>query len=105
MPLTADAADFEWTAAGADFADGFGFAHTGKEIILVRNDNVGDQTVAIDSVANAKGREGDIPAYTIEAGEYAAFGPFPVSGWRQANGQLYGAASAADVMLAVLRLP
>ncbi len=104
-PLTANSADFVWTAAGASFADGFQFAHTGKEILLVRNDNAGAQTVTIDSVPDAKNREGDITAYSVGAGEYAAFPPFPVEGWRQSNGMLKGAASAADVYLAVLRLP
>lgn len=104
-PLTANSADFVWTAAGADFADGFRFQHTGKEILLVRNDNVGAQTVTINSVANQRGRTGTISAYSVGAGEYAAFPPFPVEGWRQSNGYLTGAASAADVQLAVLRLP
>jgi hypothetical protein len=104
-PLAANAADITWTAAGAAFADGFRFPHTGKEILLVRNDNAGPQTVTINSVANAKGRSGSISTYSVGIGEYAAFPPFPVDGWRQTSGYLTGAASAADVYLAVLRLP
>ena len=104
-PLTANSADFTWTAAGANFADGFRFAHTGKEILLVRNDNVAAQTVTILSEPNTKGRRGDITAYSVGIGEYAAFPPFPLAGWRSAAGYLVGAASATDVMLAVLRLP
>ena len=104
-PLTANSADIVFTPAGADFADGFQFVHTGREIILVRNGNVGAQTITINSVPNAKGRSGTITAYSLGAGEYAAFPPFPVDGWRQSSGYLTGAMSAADVEIAVLRLP
>lgn len=105
LPVTANAADIVWTAAGADFADGAAFDHTGREIILVRNDNVGAQTLTIDSVADEKGRTGDITTYSVGAGEYAAFGPFPVAGWRQSDGDMNIVASAADVYLAIIRLP
>jgi hypothetical protein len=104
-PLTANAADFVWTAAGADFADKARFIHTGRELILVRNNNVGAKTVTIESVADPKNRTGNITTYSVGAGEYAVFGPFPVLGWRQTTGYLQLAASAADVMFAILRLP
>jgi len=104
-PLTANAADFVWTAAGADFADGARFPHTGKEIILVRNDNVGAQTVTIESAVDEKNRVGNITTYSVGIGEYAAFPPFPVVGWRQTTGYLMLEASAADVSFAILRLP
>lgn len=105
LPLVANSADFTWTAAGADFADGFMFPMTGREILLVRNDNVAAQTVTIDSSLDPFGREGDITAYSVGIGEYAVFPNFPRQGWATATGYLYGAAAATDVMLAVLRLP
>jgi len=105
LPLTANAADFTWTAAGADFADGAVFPLTGREILLVRNDNVGAQTVTITSVADDKNRTGDITTYSVGAGEYAVFPCLAVDGWRQTDGNLDIEASAADVMFAVLRLP
>jgi len=104
-PLSANAADITFEASGADFADGASFPHTGREIILVRNDNVGAQTITIESKADAKNREGDITTYSIGASEYAAFGPFPVDGWRQSDGDMNFAVSAADLYLAVIRLP
>lgn len=105
LPLSANSADVAWTAAGAEFADGFSIPHTGKEILLVRNDNVGPQTVTINSLADAKHqRTGDITTYSVGAGEYAVFGPWQADGWRQSTGLVHGAASAADVMLAVIRL-
>lgn len=104
LPIAANALDVTWTAAGAAFADGFSFPLTGKEILLVRNGNVGAQTVTINSVADPYRRTGDITAYSVGPGEYAVFPQFQMTGWQQPNGLLHGAASAADVMLAVLRL-
>jgi hypothetical protein len=105
LPLTVNTADFVFTAAGADYADGFSFTHTGREILIVQNANVGAKTVTITSVANAKKRTGDITTYSVGASEFAIFGPFPKDGWTQSTGLLHGAASAADVNLAVVRLP
>lgn len=104
-PLSANDADITFTASGADYADGAAFPHTGKEIILVRNDNVGAQTITISSVVDEKKRSGDITTYSIGAGEYAAFGPFPVDGWRQADGDMNIEFSEADLYVAILRLP
>lgn len=102
-PLAADSADFTWTNAGASYADGAGFALTGRELLLVRNNNVAAQTITIQSTNDAYNRKGDITNYQIGAGEFAVFGPFPKDGWAQADGMLYFAASAADVAFAVLR--
>jgi len=107
LPLTAGAEDFTWTASGADFADGFSFTNTGREIILVRNDNVGAQTVTISSVAiDPSKRSGDITTYSMGAADYAWFGPFKPEGWNQSGTSLlYGAVSAADLYIVVVRLP
>ncbi len=101
---TADSLDITWTAAGADFADGFKFPLTGKEILLVRNGNVAAKTVTISSVVDAYNRTGDITTYSIGASEYARFPQFQKDGWMQSDGYLYGACSAADMYIAVLRL-
>lgn len=105
LPVTAEAADFTYTASGADFADGASFPLTGREVLIVRNDNAGAQTITINSVVDDKNRTGDITTYSIGIGEYAVFGPFPKSGWAQASGDLYFEVAAADLFLAVLRLP
>jgi hypothetical protein len=104
-PITANAADIAWTASGADYADGFGYALTGRELLLIRNDNAGAQTVTIESVIDEYNRESDITTYSIGIGEYAMFGPFPKDGWGQTDGTLHGAVTAADLYLAVIRLP
>lgn len=103
LPLAADSADFTWTAA--DQGDGNDTPLTGRELLLARNDNAGAQTVTVHSVPDAYNREGDITTYSMAAGDYAAFGPFDIAGWKQADGKLWFNGSAADVFFAVLRLP
>ena len=105
LPLVAESADFVWTTAGADFADGASFVLTGREILLIRNDNAGAQTVTITSVVDKYGRTGDITAYSVGIGEYAVMPIFKTEGWKQTTGLLHFAASAADVFFAVLRMP
>jgi len=106
LPLTAGAEDFTWTASGADFADGFSFTNTGRELILIRNDNVGAQTITISSVVDRFNRTGDITTYSMAADDYAWFGPFKQEGWNQSGTQtLYAAVTAADLYICVVRLP
>ena len=105
LPVTANAADFVWTTAGADFADGVRFPHTGREIVLIRNDNVGAQTVTVESVIDPQRRTGDITTYSVGIGEYAVFNAMAITGWRQTSGEFWLTASATDVFFAVLRLP
>lgn len=104
-PLVANSADLTWVASGADFADGAGYTLTGRELLLVRNDNVGAQTITIQSVVDPQNRTGNITAYSIGIAEYAMFGPFPKEGWAQSDGKLYFAVTAADLYFAVVRMP
>lgn len=106
LPLTANAEDFTWTASGADFGDGFSFTNTGREVILIRNDNAGAQTITVSSVVDKYNRTGDITTYSVGIGEYAWFGPFKPDGWNQTGSSLlYAAVTAADLYIAVMRLP
>ena len=104
-PLVANVADFTWTTAGADFADGVRFPMQGREIILIRNDNGGAQTVTVESVVDPYARTTDITTYSVGIGEYAIFSALAISGWRQTNGEMWLTASATDVFFAILRLP
>ena len=103
IPLTADSADYTYTAG--DAVNGNSFPHTGKEIILARNVGASPATITIDSVDDPYNRQGDISAYSIGASEFAAFPPFPVQGWRQSDGKMYIDVSSTDIELAILRLP
>ncbi|HYI67132.1 MAG TPA: hypothetical protein VEW95_09430 [Candidatus Limnocylindrales bacterium] len=105
LPLAANDADVTFTAAGAAFADGASFPMTGRELLLVRNPSGGALTVTINSVSDSRKRTGDITAYSIGAGEVAAFWPNRTEGWRQTTGLLHFAASAAELEFAVIRLP
>lgn len=103
LPLAANAVDVPHVAA--DVANKEQVALTGREIVLVRNDDVGAQTVTFTSTPDEKGRSGDITAYSVGAGETAMFGPFGLKGWQQADGNLYFEASDAGMMIAVVRTP
>lgn len=100
----ANALDFAWTAAGADYADGASFTLTGKEILLVYNPDSSTHTVTISSVADPMQRTGNITSYVVGIGEYAVFPQFQREGWVQSDGKLYFAADNALVKFAVLRL-
>ena len=102
-PITALIADFVFTAAGADFADGARFPHTGREIIIVEG-RAGAETLTLNSAIDSFNRLGTITTYAVGINLYCAFGPFPVAGWRQADGYFTMEASAADVSFAILKL-
>lgn len=108
LPIGAGAAAF--TMAAADNVNGNSFPHTGREIIIARNKDAGAQTVTLTSVANpADNRTGDITTYSLPIGSvtptYAIFGPFPVNGWRQSDGNFYLTASSANIEFAIIRIP
>lgn len=101
----AESADFTWAAmSGSAGDDGNMFVSSGNDLVLFRNDNVGAQTVTFDTVAGPNGMQEDITTYSIGIGEYAFFGPLQVAPYRQADGDVYFEATAADVFVAVLQL-
>ena len=104
LPIAVGSAAIVFTNAGASFAEGAGFPLTGREVLIVKNGNAAAQTVTISSVKDDKFRTGDITAYSLAIGAIAIF-RLPVDGWRQADGQLYFAATATDVAFGVVRLP
>jgi hypothetical protein len=91
----------------ADATDFNRFAHTGAEIVLVQNTDVGAQTVKFQSVA-INGRLDPLHNTTISipAGAIRLFN-FRVDGWRQASGDDAGFvqvdASDAGVEFMVIR--
>jgi hypothetical protein len=86
----------------SDAVNGNKFASTGQEILLVKNTDTNPHTFTISSVADLLGRTGDIAAYSIPAGAIAAIELSAVSGWAQADGNIYLNASDATVVFAVL---
>lgn len=99
---TANAADLTMTAAiPADYEQ---VVAGGKDLVIAHNTGASAYTVTIESVVDARGRTGDIAAYSLGAGEYAVFGPFDPEGWKQTDGYLYFRASNASVKFGVVRV-
>lgn len=104
IPLTANSADLPMTAADATNKEQI--AATPKQILIAHNTGVSTRTVTVTSVAApGTNRTGDISAYSLGAGEYAAFGPFERDGWMQTDGNIYFEASHADIKWGILVLP
>lgn len=94
------------TFTAGDAVNGNAYRSTGREFVLARNtDGTNPQTVTIHSEPDPFGREGDITAYSIPANGFAIFGPLPVEGWQQSDGNVWIDVSNALVQLAVIRLP
>lgn len=107
LPLVAASAAFTFTAA--DVPNGNQAPSTGRELLIVRNTDAAPQTVTVTSSPDLLNRAGDITAYSIPIGsvtpQFAALGPFPVGGWKQADGNLYFSGSSANIAFAVIQLP
>lgn len=101
VSVSANAADV--TEAAADVANGNSIAWTGREILVVRNDNAGAQTISIDAAPDQYGRDGTITDYSVGIGETAAFALFS-SAWKQSDGTIHVDGAHADLKLAVLRV-
>lgn len=95
-----------YTYAAGTITDGDVIPCTGREIILVKN-GTGTNTITFTSVADEKGRTGDITTYSIAAGLFAAFGVGLTNspGWLSTARQIRVTVSSAEVTIAVLRLP
>ena len=101
VSVSANAADA--TVAAADVANGNSIAWTGKEILIVRNDDAGAQTLTIDAAPDENGRDGAITDYSVGIGETAAFALFSKA-WRQSDGTIHVDGSDANLKLAVLKV-
>jgi len=82
------------------------FPMTGRELVIAYNSDVASHNVTITSVADEKGRTGDITSDAIAAGAYHVYGPFTnKAGWAQSDGSLSLEADDATVKFAVVQLP
>lgn len=102
--VSANGLDITWTAG--DAVNDNSFVATGREILLVRNDNVGAQTFDLTAIADPYNRTVSITSYSLGASEYCAIALTSTRGWRQTDGSVYiDNVSSADLKFAVLRLP
>lgn len=107
LPLVALSAQLLFTAV--DTVNGNSTPSTGRELLIVRSTDAAPQTITVFSVKDSLNRTGDITAYSLPIGSttntFAVLGPFPVNGWKQADGTLWYTGSAATIFVAVLVLP
>ena len=73
---------FDVAGTTADVTNGNSIILTGREMLLVENtDDDTAYTFTIGSAADELGRLGDITTYSLNFGEKALLGPFPMKGW------------------------
>lgn len=94
------------TMNAGDATNGNSFVASANDLVIVRNSGAGARTITFSSVADEKGRTGDITAYSLAAGAIAVFGPFTTAqGWRQSDGNIYITPEHAEVLIGVIALP
>lgn len=101
--IGATAADVTFTAL--DATNNNSLPSTGRELLLFNNTDTGAHTVTIWSVADDLGRKGDIVAYSIGASTYSLFGPFPLRGWKQTDGNLWIDTNSALIKVLPIKIP
>ena len=92
------------TLAAADATNENHFVASGKDLIIVKNDNAGAQTIEIDGTVDAYGRTVTVTK-SIAAGAFAMFGPVPSAYWANSSGQIVLDPSHVDLKIAVISLP
>lgn len=101
------AGDLHFTMAAADVA-GNTFVCSGREIVIISNPAGGSTyTVTVTSVADEKGRTGNVTSYSMAAGAYVVLpmGLTNSQGWQSSARVITITANNAAVLIAVLRLP
>lgn len=100
--------DITWTAASA--ADDHYFENSGRELLLVQNEDASSHDITVVSVADSAGRTGD-DTISTGAGDESIGGPYPPELWNQSGSDLghvhidIGAGEDTSVVLAVVQLP
>lgn len=100
------AGDLDYSMTAGDAVNGNTVPWPGQRLLLLveNTDGAAAYTVGVPSVADALGRTGDITAYSLAAGDKAAF-LLERAGWQQSDGSLHLDFENAAVEFAVLQLP
>lgn len=104
--VTAGLADFVWTAG--TITDGNTYTVSGRELLLVWNSGAADaHTIDVVSTDDEHGRAENITAYSMAAGDFAAFGCGLTNqkGWMSSAKTIRITVNHAEVKVAILRLP
>ncbi|HEY0701262.1 MAG TPA: hypothetical protein VGD60_00700 [Candidatus Acidoferrales bacterium] len=92
------------TMTAADVSNGNSFPFTGREILIAQNTDTGAHHITITSVADDKGRTGDVSSYALAAGAVVAFNFRGLQGgWQQTDGSVHISADDATVKFAILQ--
>jgi hypothetical protein len=103
LPVSANALDVTWTAANV--SDKNQVLFNGPKLVLVQNSDAADPyTFTLTSKADSRNRTGDIPTYSLAAGEIAVFKIDNAEGWMQSDGYLYLEGSNAAIKFAIINL-
>ena len=104
VPVTHPGDSVAHTFTAADVANKNEFLLTGREILLIKSADGGEQDVVITSTADTFGRTGDL-TLAIAAGTEEAIAFLDRTGWVQSDGMLYLECAVATLSFSVLRLP
>jgi hypothetical protein len=98
------ASDLTYTSLVA--ANDAQWVNTGKELLFVRNDDAGSQTITVAGVASSTNfnQAKDI-ATAVAASSYQVIGPFNTSCFHQGGGYAYINVSTDNWKVAVVKLP
>ncbi len=101
------AGQLDFVFAASDPENGNAFPCTGRDLILMHNDHATDPaTVTVTSAPDPYGRTKDIAAYSLAAGDYAAFWIGSTVGWKQSDGKAHlDVAGTGTIEFAILRIP
>ncbi len=92
------------TMTGADTTNQNSFKANGGDLVIAHNTDTASHTITINSVDDRYGRQEDITAESIAAGEIRIFGPFKTHGWMQSDGQIYLEADDASVEFGIVNV-
>lgn len=95
-------ASFTWV--GCDASNGNSFPNTGRELLLVHNNDSSAHVVTVASVADELGRTGD-STKNINGGSYYVFQFFQPKGWRQSDGTIRVTCADSTIQYALLLFP
>ena len=101
LPVAADSLDLVLTAADTVNKNQTAFNTAGAVLLLAQNSGASPYTITLTSAIDTFNRTGDITAYSLAAGDIAAF-ILERQGWMQSDGFIYYEANNAAVKFAVI---
>src|SRR4030042_468228 len=93
------------TITAADVGNGNQFTAGDNDLVIAYNSGATAHTITITSSNDPYGRTKNITAYSLDAGEYAVFGPLKQTGWVQSTGKILISANHAEIKFIIVQLP